>query len=220
LGLVKTVSELHKEPFVHRDIKPQNIFVGDDGRLILGDFGLVFLPNLPERLSFTGESVGPRDFMPPWVFFDDRPQINPTFDVYMLGKVLWGMVAGRLKLHREDFLDPRLNVERLYPNDPNMYAVNEILKTCVVTNEQDCLSSAQDLLLVVSSYMRMLQRGGQVWRDDVPKPCRICGQGSYQQFQLPRGVTGEPKVGLTVAGMPVQLRLFLCDACGHAQFFK
>jgi serine/threonine protein kinase len=82
-SLVRAVSELHKEPYVHRDIKPQNIFVGDADELFLGDFGIVFLPNLPERLSFTGESVGPRDFMPPWVFLDEHPEINPTFDVYM-----------------------------------------------------------------------------------------------------------------------------------------
>src|ERR1700688_2950226 len=95
--LVKAVAELHKEPVIHRDIKPQNIFIGEDGELLLVDFGVVFLPNEPDRLSFTGESVGPRDFMPPWVFFDDHPTINQTFDVYMLGKVLWCMVAGKLK---------------------------------------------------------------------------------------------------------------------------
>jgi hypothetical protein len=79
-------------------------FVGDRVKLILGDFGIVFLPNQPERLSVTGESVGPHDFMPPWVYLDEQPgPINPNFDVYMLGKVLWCMVAGKLKLHREDF---------------------------------------------------------------------------------------------------------------------
>src|SRR5712692_6204880 len=40
VSLVKTVAELHKEPIVHRDIKPQNIFVGDPDELLLGDFGI------------------------------------------------------------------------------------------------------------------------------------------------------------------------------------
>jgi serine/threonine protein kinase len=128
LSLVKTVLELHKETIVHRDIKPQNIFVGDGNELLLGDFGIVFLPNQPDRLSVTNESVGPRDFMPPWVFLGDLPgEISPAFDVYMLGKVLWCMVAGRLKLHREDFLHPQLNVVKMWPNDPDMHMVNTIL---------------------------------------------------------------------------------------------
>ena len=134
---MKTVLELHKESIVHRDIKPHNIFVGDGEELLLGDFGIVFLPNQADRLSVTGESVGPRDFMPPWVFLNEQPGIiNPSFDVYMLGKVLWCIVAGRLKLHREDFLHSQLNVVKLWPNDPDMHIINTILEKCIVTHEE------------------------------------------------------------------------------------
>jgi len=40
--LVEGVSELHKNGYVHRDIKPQNVFISSNNDLILGDFGLVF----------------------------------------------------------------------------------------------------------------------------------------------------------------------------------
>ncbi len=42
-SLVDTTASLHKEGTVHRDIKPNNVFVSDDA-LILGDLGIVFLP--------------------------------------------------------------------------------------------------------------------------------------------------------------------------------
>src|SRR6266478_3136155 len=45
--LVETVAALHKDNIFHRDIKPANIFMGNGGGLILGDFGIAFLPNLP-----------------------------------------------------------------------------------------------------------------------------------------------------------------------------
>ena len=219
LPLVQTVRELHQERVVHRDIKPQNIFVGDNGELLLGDFGIVFLPNEPERLSFSGESVGPRDFMPPWVFLDDRPTITPAFDVYMLGKVLWCMVTGKLKLHREDFLDPRLDVTKLYPNDPNMQMVNDILKKSVVTREQDCFKSAVDLWLMVGTYWEMIERGGQLWEEDVPKPCRVCGRGFYRND----GTISHGGLQLWISGSQskqLPVRILSCDACGHVQVFK
>jgi hypothetical protein len=97
----------------------------------------------------------------------------------MLGKVLWCMVAGRLKLHREDFRDPRLDVTRLFPNDPDMHIVNRILEKCVVTREEDCLWSALDLLPMVEAFSSMVQRGGQLLKEGVPRPCRVCGQGFY-----------------------------------------
>jgi serine/threonine protein kinase len=66
-SLVQTVAMLHKEGYVHRDIKPANVFVRKDDELVPGDFGIVYLPNAaPDRLTLTGERVGPRDYMPPW----------------------------------------------------------------------------------------------------------------------------------------------------------
>jgi serine/threonine protein kinase len=160
--LVKTVGQLHQDGIVHRDIKPQNIFIGDGGELLLGDFGIVFLPNQAERLSVMGESVGPRDFMPPWVFRGEQPpKIRPAFDVYMLGKVLWCMVTGRMKLHREDFREDGFDVVKLFPSDPYMHVINTILEKCVVSREEDCLRSAQDLFLMVGAFLEMIQRNGQ-----------------------------------------------------------
>jgi len=224
-SLVKTVMDLHKEKIVHRDIKPQNIFMGDGAELLLGDFGIVFLPNQPDRLSVTNESVGPRDFMPPWILRNEQPgEINPTFDVYMLGKVLWCMVAGRLKLHREDFLEPQFNVARLWPNDPDMHIVNAILTKCVVTHEKDCWPTALDLYLMLSAYVEMMQHGGQLLKDDVPRICRVCGIGRYGPFNLGQArevgylrfwFAGSSSTDVASLGV----RPFLCDKCGHVQLF-
>jgi serine/threonine protein kinase len=218
LPLVKTVAGLHSRPIVHRDIKPQNIFVGKDGGLVLGDFGIAFLPNQPERPTFTGESVGPRDFMPPWVLIDEHPNITPSFDVYMLGKVLWCMVSGKLKLHREDFLDARLDLTKMFPDDPNMYIVNRILSKCVVTRERDCLSSAHDLLSMISEFVRALDRDGQLLEEPVPRPCHVCGVGEYRvRARGPRG--GGLRIWTANQTLSLPVDAYACDNCGHIQFF-
>ncbi len=101
LSLVNTVTQLHDEDIVHRDIKPANVFVRHLDDLVLGDFGIVFLPDQPTRLTRTNESVGPHDYMPPWAETGGRlDKVDTSFDVYMLGKLLWCMVTGRLVLRR------------------------------------------------------------------------------------------------------------------------
>jgi serine/threonine protein kinase len=40
--VVEAVVAIHQQNAIHRDIKPKNIFVGSDDRLVLGDFGIVF----------------------------------------------------------------------------------------------------------------------------------------------------------------------------------
>jgi hypothetical protein len=66
-SLLEAVAKLHEKGYVHRDIKPDNIFVADDGHLVLGDFGLVIEPGAADgRLTDTYENVGSRDWMPGW----------------------------------------------------------------------------------------------------------------------------------------------------------
>ena len=99
-SLVETTASLHKGNYVHRDIKPANVFIQGNG-LILGDLGIVFVPGQPDRLTVTDERVGPRDYMPQWADLGQRLEnVHTNFDVYMLGKLLWCMVTGRLKLPR------------------------------------------------------------------------------------------------------------------------
>jgi len=71
-SLVEAVASLHKDDIVHRDIKPANVFPGEDDRLILGDLGIVYLPNRAERMTMTNERVGPRDYMPQWGDLGER----------------------------------------------------------------------------------------------------------------------------------------------------
>lgn len=85
-SVVNTVAQLHKEDIVHRDIKPANIFVRNKDEFVLGDFGLVFVPErLPRITRYQGETVGASDFIPPatWRGLGTRPEkVKPNFDVY------------------------------------------------------------------------------------------------------------------------------------------
>jgi hypothetical protein len=167
--------------------------------------------------------------MPPWAEVNGRlAEIHHNFDIYMLGKLLWCMVTGRLRLQREYFERPENDLTVLFRGDPAMYMVNVILKRCVVEREAQCQTGASDLVLIVSTYLSMLERGGQLLHVGIPRPCRVCGHGHYQSEGLPSTQQPFPKegsVGLKLwtggsdaAMLPVYP--FVCDWCGHVEFFS
>jgi len=181
--LTQTVaSSLHSEKIVHRDIKPANIFIADDGTLIPGDFGIVYLPSEDPRPTVTGERVGPWEYMPQWADLGDRLEdVTPAFDVYMLGKVLWCMISGRLRLPREYHRRPEFDLAVAFPSDPRMGSINSILDRCLVEEPDACFPTANELLRAVDAALATFQLGTPL-RDKngaLLLPCRVCGVGSY-----------------------------------------
>jgi serine/threonine protein kinase len=204
LSLAKTVATLHEHKIVHRDIKPANVFVGQNDELILGDFGIVFVPDQPARLTRTSETVGPWEYIPPWVEAGGRlADVTPSIDIYMLGKLLWCMVSGRLRLQREWFERQDNNLTVIFPDDPAMHMVNEILRWCLVESSEQCQTSARDLVEIASTYVRILKRGGQLLHVDIPRACRVCGLGHYRDDGYAATQPRIPK------GDPVGLRLWV-----------
>jgi serine/threonine protein kinase len=226
-SLVQTVADLHENGLIHRDIKPANVFIRNDDELVPGDFGIVYVPEAPHRLTLSGERVGPRDYMPPWANLGARlEQVKPNFDVYMLGKVLWSMIDGHPVLPREYHKDPEyeFDLTKTFPNDPHMHIINAILDKCVVERADQCLPRARDLLSVTEKALGIIERGGQLMREGVPRPCHICGKGFYQPVKLredPQNsglalrfwVVGTSDIGIVPA------RPHACDYCGHLELF-
>jgi serine/threonine protein kinase len=222
LSLVETVAALHKENIIHRDIKPSNVFVRDDETLVLGDFGIVLLPD--QRHTHTSENVGPRHYIPPWADVGGRlEKVEPNFDVYMLGKLLWCMVSGKLHLSRESFNEPDNDLTQMFGGDPHMFIVNDILSKCLVDKPNKCVPT-DDLRIIVKTYVHVLDQGGQLLREGVPRPCHICGLGNYRLADL----STDDSAGLITlghAGKPVSERsvlkvhVYYCDYCRHVEFF-
>ena len=79
--------------FGHRDIKPENLFKLD-GKTVVGDFGLVALPDR-RNLTRAGRKVGPANFIAPEMLEDAHEAAAGPVDVYSLAKTLWVLLMHR-----------------------------------------------------------------------------------------------------------------------------
>lgn len=80
----------HRAGFVHRDMKPENVLIGDDGRVKVADFGLV--RSVDTVTSTTGSVLGTVAYLAPEQL--DQGTADPRVDVYACGVVLYEMLTG------------------------------------------------------------------------------------------------------------------------------
>ncbi|MCR5160411.1 MAG: protein kinase, partial [Lachnospiraceae bacterium] len=102
--LIRSMNEalhlIHTKGFIHRDVKPENIYKSDTGAYLLGDFGVVSMSVENRRMTQT--ITGSRDYMAPEMMLGDsvssdekRFYISNAVDYYALGITLATLFAGR-----------------------------------------------------------------------------------------------------------------------------
>jgi serine/threonine protein kinase len=85
---------VHAAGLVHRDVKPHNVIVGEDGHAYLADFGLAKAMAATTGLTATGQVIGTVDYMAPEQIEAER--VDARTDVYALGGVLLWALTGKV----------------------------------------------------------------------------------------------------------------------------
>ncbi|MFK4038062.1 protein kinase [Nonomuraea wenchangensis] len=105
----------HATGVLHRDVKPENVLLADDGRVVLTDFGIASL-EAEAGLTATGGLVGTPAYMPP-ERLNGEPA-RPESDLWSLGATLYAAVEGEPPFKRDSWAATVAAVLRDQPEPP------------------------------------------------------------------------------------------------------
>jgi serine/threonine protein kinase len=90
--LAETLAYVHDSGFIHRDVKPGNVLLSRDDRVLLADFGIARLLQNAPAATDTGTMLGTAAYLAPEQVRGE--ELTPAADVYSLGLVLLEALTG------------------------------------------------------------------------------------------------------------------------------
>lgn len=116
-GMVAALRAAHRAGVLHRDVKPGNVLLGGDGRVVLTDFGIAQASGT-STLTRTGELIGSIDFLSPERIKGQSP--GPEADLWALGATLYQAVEGNSPFRRDTAIETAYAISE----DPVLPAAN------------------------------------------------------------------------------------------------
>jgi len=173
LGVCNAVAYAHSRGVIHRDLKPQNVVLGDYGEVIVLDWGLAKLVERPEETltpavafapeadrgeTVQGQVLGTPAYMSPEQAEGRWDSVDRRTDVYGLGAILYEILAGQppfrgagtAEVLRKVSTEPPAAPRSLFPATPPLAAV---CMKALAKRPGDRYASARDLADEVRHYL-------------------------------------------------------------------
>ncbi|THA69204.1 serine/threonine protein kinase [Streptomyces sp. A0958] len=196
LAILDVLRSAHREGILHRDVKPSNVLIAEDGRVVLTDFGIAQVEGDPSVTS-TGMLVGAPSYISPERARGHKP--GPPADLWSLGGLLYASVEGCPPYDKGSAI-ATLTAVMTEPLDPpkNAGPLEEVIYGLLARDPEQRLDDAGARALlndVISSF-------------DQPERPAPAPADATQVMALPKGVAdaGAAKSGETGEGARDRLR--------------
>lgn len=154
------LAHAHRRGVIHRDVKPRNVFLTEDGEVKLLDFGLAHISQ--STLTATGQVMGSPHYMSPEQILGKRP--DPRSDIFSLGALFYELLTGEKAFHAPtlpEVFDRILGAEPEPMRDlaPTVAKeLSEIVSRMMRKPIEDRYPTVDDLLHDVNRFGRHLTR--------------------------------------------------------------
>ena len=154
--ILKALDHAHHNGVVHRDIKPQNIMLLDNGQLRMMDFGIARISRAENQLT-GGKAMGSVHYISPEQAKGDETDF--TSDIYSVGVMMYEMLSGHLPFDADDVVEVAIkqisdkpqSLQELAPNVP--HGLVEITERAMAKRPDNRYASAAEMLSALNAYV-------------------------------------------------------------------
>jgi eukaryotic-like serine/threonine-protein kinase len=163
LQIAKGLSAAHGKGVVHRDLKPDNVFVTNDGHVKILDFGLakrVDAPAEEQTSAPTGGHTEPGTVMGTMGYMSPEQvrglAVDPRTDIFSFGAILYELLSGKKAFKRDTASDTMAAIMRDEPPELTQSgrnvspALDHIVRHCLEKDRENRFQSAKDVAFALS----------------------------------------------------------------------